>query len=130
MASATFLGRLPEEELFRLLSEAAIFAHPARYEPFGLAVLEAALAGCALVLGDLESLRETWDGAAEFVPPDDDGALAAALSALARGAGRRAALAGRARARALLLTPARMAEGYLAVYGALAAGAAAGEARP
>ena len=56
--SAVLLGRLPEEELAQWLSRAAIFAHPARYEPFGLTVLEAALSGCALVLGDIESLRE------------------------------------------------------------------------
>jgi glycosyltransferase involved in cell wall biosynthesis len=117
--AATFLGRLPEAELARWLARAAIFAHPARYEPFGLAVLEAALSGCALVLGDLESLRELWDGAAEFAPPDDDAALAGRVAALARDAARRRALAERARARALELSPARMAEGYLAVYAAL-----------
>ena len=44
--------------------EAAIFARPARYEPFGLAILEAAQAGCALVLGDIPSLRELWADAA------------------------------------------------------------------
>ncbi len=39
------------------------------YEPFGLSVLEAALSGCALVLGDIPSLRENWDGAADFAEP-------------------------------------------------------------
>lgn len=122
------LGPLPERELARWLGRAAIFAHPARYEPFGLAVLEAALAGCALVLGDLESLRENWAGAATLVPPGDAAALAAALRALAGDGDRRRALAARARARALELTPARMADGYLALYGTLAS---AGEgARP
>jgi glycosyltransferase involved in cell wall biosynthesis len=127
--SPVFLGRIPEPELSRWLSRAAIFAHPARYEPFGLAVLEAALAGCALVLGDLESLRETWDGAAVFVPPEDDDALAGALAALAADPARRGALAARARARALELGPARMAAGYCALYRALLA-TAAREARP
>jgi glycosyltransferase involved in cell wall biosynthesis len=127
--SPIFLGRLPEAELSRWLSRAAIFAHPARYEPFGLAVLEAALAGCALVLGDLESLRETWDGAAAFVPPEDDDAIAAALAELAADPARRGALAARARARALDLGPARMAAGYLALYRALLAGGAR-EVRP
>jgi glycogen synthase len=121
--AATFLGRLPEDELARWLSRAAIFAHPARYEPFGLAVLEAALSGCALVLGDLESLREVWDGAAELVPPWDDDALAAAIARLAHDEPRRRALAARGRARALALTPARMAAGYRALYAALASGA-------
>ena len=126
--AVVLLGRLPGEELAQWLSRAAIFAHPARYEPFGLAVLEAALSGCALVLGDLESLRERWDGAAEFVAPWDDDALAAALVALARDAGRREALAAAARARALALTPRRMAEGYRAVYRALTRGAPGGPA--
>jgi glycosyltransferase involved in cell wall biosynthesis len=116
----SFLGRLPEEELARWLSRAAIFAHPARYEPGGLAVLEAALSGCALVLGDLESLRETWDGAAAFVPPWDDDALADAIADLARDEGRRRTLADAARRRGLHLTPRRMAAGYRAIYSALA----------
>ncbi len=118
----TFLGRLPEEELARWLSRAAIFAHPARYEPFGLAVLEAALSGCALVLGDLESLRETWDGVAVFVPCWDDDALADAVTALVRDEERRRGLAAAARERGLALTPQRMAAGYRALYGALARG--------
>jgi glycosyltransferase involved in cell wall biosynthesis len=114
--AATFLGRLPEEERARWLSRAAIFAHPARYEPFGLAVLEAALSGCALVLGDLESLRERWEGAAVLVPPWDDDALADAIAALAADEPRRRALGGAARDRGLALTPRRMARGYRALY--------------
>ena len=58
-----------------LAARAAIYALPARYEPFGLTALEAALAGCALVLGDIPSLREIWGDAALFVRPADDGAL-------------------------------------------------------
>jgi glycosyltransferase involved in cell wall biosynthesis len=125
-----FLGHLPEDGLAGWLSRAAIFAHPARYEPFGLAVLEAALSGCALVLGDIPSLRELWDGAAEFAPPDDDEAIVDRVAALAHDAGRRRALAARARARALALTPARMAAGYLALYRAIGRRAAAEGPRP
>ncbi len=125
---AHLVGWLSEPELARWLARAAVFAHPARYEPFGLAVLEAALAGCALVLGDIESLRELWDGAAVFVAPGDDGALSAALRRLADDARARDALAAAARARALRLGPDRMAEGYLALYGSLLEGGR--EARP
>jgi glycogen(starch) synthase len=120
----TLLGRLDEDALSRWMGEAAIFAHPARYEPFGLSVLEAGLAGCALVLGDIPSLRESWSGAAAFVPPDEDDALAAALGALARDPGRRAILAGRARARARRFGPGRMAERTLALYRTLVSRAA------
>ena len=74
------LGRLAPADLASWLGRAAIYALPARYEPFGLSILEAALAGCALVLGDIDSLRELWDGCALFVPPEDDDALAEALN--------------------------------------------------
>ena len=63
------LGRLAPEELADHLSEAAIYCLPALYEPFGLSILEAALSGCALVLGSLPSLREVWGEAAVYVPP-------------------------------------------------------------
>jgi glycosyltransferase involved in cell wall biosynthesis len=124
---ARLLGLLPEAALAAWMGRAAVFAHPARYEPFGLAVLEAALAGCALVLGDIESLRELWDGAALFVPPGDDGALRGALQALAGDPRGREVFAAAARARALRLVPDRMAAGYLALY--RAAGASTREAR-
>ena len=116
---AHLLGRLSEAALAGWLGRAAVFAHPARYEPFGLGVLEAALAGCALVLGDIESLRENWDGAALFVPPDDDVALAGALRVLAGDVRGREVFAAAARARGLRLGPERMADGYLALYRAL-----------
>ena len=64
------LGELKPEAVAAKLSTAAIYALPARYEPFGLSVLEAALSGCALVLGDIASLRENWEGAALFARPD------------------------------------------------------------
>jgi glycogen synthase len=112
----TSLGRLPDDEVWRLLARASIFAAPARYEPFGLAILEAAIAGCALVLGDLPSLREVWGDAALFVPPDDDDALAAALRLLARTPELRRELAHRARRRSSRYTSEQMADGYLAAY--------------
>jgi glycogen synthase len=111
------MGQLPAPELADWFSRAAIYALPARYEPFGLSVLEAALSGCALVLGDIPSFREIWHDAAMFVPPDDDEALAIAINALARNTALREKLSGRARDRALAFTPERMLEGYLDVYG-------------
>jgi glycosyltransferase involved in cell wall biosynthesis len=74
------LGNLDEPSLAHAYAEAAVFASVARYEPFGLAVLEAAQAGCALVLSDIPTFRELWNGAATFVPPDDPVALADALA--------------------------------------------------
>jgi glycogen synthase len=110
------LGQLEALELALQLARAAIYALPARYEPFGLSILEAGLAGCALVLGDIPSLREVWDEAAVFVPPGDAEALAVMLQTLIRDTARLAQLTALARTRALQLTPERMLIGYLAVY--------------
>jgi glycogen(starch) synthase len=110
------LGKLPTPEIARQFSHAAIFVLPARYEPFGLSALEAALSGCALVLGDIPSLREFWDAAAIFVSPDDANALSRALNYLIANPELREALASRARARALQFSPQRMAEEYLGAY--------------
>ena len=117
--SVRFLGRLSRAELADWLARASIYALPARYEPFGLSILEAAFAGCALVLGDIPSLREVWGDAACFVPPDDDTGAGGDAPALIRDPDRRHRLAGRARRRAFEYTPARMANGYVAAYRSL-----------
>jgi glycogen(starch) synthase len=115
------LGHLHRRGLASWMSRAAIFALPAKYEPFGLSVLEAALAGCALVLGDIPSLREHWDGVAIFVPPDDPTLLRLALRSLIEDPQLRHTLAMRARRRALGYSPRRMALAYLDVYQAVLA---------
>jgi glycogen synthase len=109
-------GGVAREHVDRLYARAAIFTEPARYEPFGLAALEAAQAGCALVLGDIASLREVWADSALYVPPDDEDALVRTLTALIRDSGRRADYAARARRRALAYTPELMACRYLDAY--------------
>ncbi len=114
-----FLGPLPPPEIAGWLARAAIYALPARYEPFGLSALEAGLSGCALVLGDIPSLREVWGEAALFIPPDDPDALRRALCRLIQDAGLREEMARRARTRARTYTPERMASGYLAAYHSL-----------
>jgi glycogen synthase len=119
LGGARHLGRLSPAEVRSWLGRASIYAAPARYEPFGLSILEAALAGCALVLGDIPSLHEIWHGDAVFVQPQNDAALAEALRHLIEDPGRRARLAARARRRALTFTAERMALAYLAAYAGL-----------
>jgi glycogen(starch) synthase len=114
------LGQLSPQSLADWYRRAAIYALPARYEPFGLSALEAALSGCALVLGDIESLREIWRDAAIFVPPDDAEQLAAALRVLMANRPLRKEMARRSLSRALTFTPERMALGYLEAYSELA----------
>jgi glycogen(starch) synthase len=115
------LGLLSQPALARQMAQAAVYALPARYEPFGLSVLEAALSGCALVLGDIPSLRETWDGAALFVAPDDHAELRDALCTLAADAPLRQQLAEAARTRAAGFTSRRMALATQTAYSQLLA---------
>lgn len=113
-------GPLAPREVVDWLSRAAVFVEPARYEPFGLAALEAALCGCALVLGDIPSLREVWGEAATFVSPDDAYGLARVVGALLDDPARRERAAHAARIRAARYSPAAMARGYLSAYRQLA----------
>jgi glycogen(starch) synthase len=119
------LGRLSPRALAAWLGRAAIYCLPARYEPFGLSAVEAALSGCALVLGDIPSLRETWRHRAVFVAPDDPEALESALLRLIEDPDRRASLAAGSRARALQLSMDKMLASYLAAYGEVLADRAA-----
>jgi glycosyltransferase involved in cell wall biosynthesis len=112
------LGAVPPDEMAELYARAPIFAAPARYEPFGLSVLEAALSGCALVLGDIPSLRELWDDAAVFVPPDDVAALSACLHDLVRHPEMRHEMGVEAQARAAAYRYEDMVDAYLRVYAA------------
>ena len=59
-------GSLPESELISLFSRSAIYVCPSLYEPFGLAPLEAALCGCAVLANDISPLREVWGDAALY----------------------------------------------------------------
>lgn len=116
------LGVLNEADLGSWFAKAAIFALPARYEPFGLSILEAAHAGCALVLGDTPTLREVWGMAAVYVPPDDRVALRGALELLMHDTTLRAEYSARAQERARRYTPERMAAGYARLYGHMTRG--------
>jgi glycogen(starch) synthase len=121
LAGLRALGFLPRAELGRWMQRAAIFALPARYEPFGLSILEAAAAGCALVLGDIPSLRELWGDAAVFVDPSDRVALSIALTGLIADGPGRARLGELARQRAERYGAAAMGGRYLDLYRSLLA---------
>lgn len=112
------LGFMDEAGLASLLGSRPVFVSAATFEPFGLAVLEAAASGCALVLSDIDTFRELWDGAALFVPPGDDAGFAAAIQMLLRDPAQRAAMGESARRRAQGFTPAGMIRGMTEVYAA------------
>ena len=110
------LGPLAEIELRDWYGAASIYALPALYEPFGYTPLEAGLSACALVLGDIPSLREVWDDAAVFVDPHDSRALKTELLRLIENDRYRCEMSHRARERALLFNSERMAQKYLSTY--------------
>jgi glycogen(starch) synthase len=115
-AHAESTGALDREALAELRGEASIYAAPALYEPFGLGILEAARDGCALVLGDIPSLRELWSEAATFVDPRDPAALQRAVEELIVDGSLRAEMASRARHRAANFSIERTAAAYRRLY--------------
>ncbi|HTJ89262.1 MAG TPA: glycosyltransferase [Acidocella sp.] len=112
-----WLGVLAPAALAREMARARLFAAPALYEPFGLAVLEAAQQGAALVLSDIPTFRELWRGAALFLPRDDASAWAAALARLHEQPETCAAWGARARRRARRYAAARFEAAMLSLYG-------------
>ncbi len=118
------LGRLGEIQMRQQLAQRPIFASAALYEPFGLCVLEAASAGCPLVLSDIPTFRELWDGAAVFVPARDSQGFADAIGEMARDPALHASRGAAARQRAEQYTPGATAAAMLSLYQSLASGTA------
>ena len=114
------IGELNAAQLAARLAARPIYVSAALYEPFGLSVLEAANAGCALILSDIPTFRELWRDAAVFVPARDAEGFAAAAERLMATPDERQRLGLAARNRAQLYTPARMAAQMATIYAGLA----------
>ncbi|TFI58318.1 glycosyltransferase [Sphingomonas parva] len=113
------LGALDESELGRWLTARPVFVSAALYEPFGLAVLEAAAAGCPLILSDIPTFRELWDGVARFVAPRDEAGFTRAIAELVGDDFERAVMGKAARDRAARFTPEAMAAQMASIYRSL-----------
>lgn len=109
-------GALDHRDAMALMDEAAIFLSPSIYEPFGLAALEAARSGAALVLSDIPTYRELWHEAALFVPPDDPRAFANMIDVLAVDRPLRQRLALAAEERSRQFSTLQQGRSMLAVY--------------
>jgi glycosyltransferase involved in cell wall biosynthesis len=110
------LGSLDTQELAHWYARTSVFISMSKYEPFGLAVLEAAQSGAALILSDIPTFRELWKGAALFVDANDPIALSEALAYLKSHPLPREGLARQAAERARQYTAHRMVKGTVAVY--------------
>src|SRR5579871_574109 len=77
--SVAIRGPQTDAQLRALYSRAAIFAATSRYEPLGLATLEAAFSRCAIVANDIPSYREMWGDAALYFQTNDAASLAESI---------------------------------------------------
>ena len=116
LKNVRFLGKLSSEEMKYWMERTEIYASPAKYEPFGLAVLEAAKAGCALAISNIPTLRELWGNCALFFDPDDPGELKKTLLRLIEHPELRKGLKEKSRTRALKYNLKQMGASYFQMY--------------
>ena len=113
-------GPQNEGQLRELFAQAAIYAATSRYEPFGLAPLEAALSRCAIVASDIPTFREIWGDAVLYFRGNDAENLREQIARLSSDSELRASYANKAYARACeRLNSERMVEDYLNLYAVL-----------
>ncbi|WP_088686717.1 glycosyltransferase family 4 protein [Rhizobium sp. R634] len=116
---ATHRGELAHPQMAAAIRQAAIVASPSIYEPFGLAALEGARAGAALVLADIPTYRELWEDAALFADPHHPQAFADAFNTLAYDPQRRVALGLKAREQSARFSLDAQAEAVCGIYSAM-----------
>jgi glycosyltransferase involved in cell wall biosynthesis len=110
-------GALSEEQVLALFRRSSVYVACSVYEPFGLAPLEAALCGCAVVANDIGSLREVWGDAAIYFSGASE--LKSVLDRLTKTPAELHGAQLQARRRAMELTAERMVDGYLELYAEL-----------
>ncbi len=110
----TSLGMLSQNDLLNLFCESSIYICTSRYEPFGLAPLEAALCGCAVIANDISSLREVWADSALYFSGAES--LTSLLRELRDSPERLRTARIQSFQRAGLFTAQRMTKGYLQVF--------------
>ncbi|HEX3019500.1 MAG TPA: glycosyltransferase family 4 protein [Chitinispirillaceae bacterium] len=117
--NVNFLGWVASDSLMSWMSRAAIYVSPAKYEPFGLSILEAAINECALILGDIDSLKEIWADAAIFVNPNDYESIKSTIKEMIKNERMRLHYGKKARQRSLNFSSEIMVENYIGLYKSL-----------
>jgi glycosyltransferase involved in cell wall biosynthesis len=109
-------GTLDAADLDAVYRGADAFAYPSLYEGFGLPVLEAMARGVPVVTSNASSIPEVAGDAAVLVDPEDEAALAGALTRVLGDEALRADLGRRGRERAAGFSWAATARATLAAY--------------
>lgn len=117
--NVAFLGKLDREEVSYWLEKSSIYVLPVKYEPFGLSFLEAALHHCALVGGDIPTLREIWQEDMIYAPTDNEVLLAQKCNELLENKTFRAEMSEKAFSRANLYSLEKMKKEYYKIYSSL-----------
>jgi glycosyltransferase involved in cell wall biosynthesis len=111
------LGKISSSEVSSWLSKAAVYLLPVRYEPFGYTFLEAAFSSCAIVTGNIGSMKEIWHNDVTYVDTRDRDGLARTVNRLIENHDERQMIAERAFNRAKSdYTLERMVDGYILLY--------------
>lgn len=118
-----FHGRLPNEELPRLLSDTDLYVQSSHWEGFGLAPVEAMAAGIPAVGGDVAGLAEVIGDPALLFPAGDDRAMARVICTLLEDPARYEHESARAGERAARYDCDVMAAQYRAMYASVAGSA-------
>jgi glycogen synthase len=125
-SNVQLLGPKSQTDLCDLYAQAAMYVGTSRYEPFGLAPLEAALSRCVLVLNDNPVFHELWDGAALFFRKDNPDELERVVSEVASNPDLRQVYADLAHERALSrFAASAMVNQYQTIYESIVAPAEA-----
>lgn len=109
-------GRVSDERLAELYSQAAAVVYPSALEGFGFPIIEAFACGTPVVALSAGSVPEIAGDAALLIEGDDPGDVAAAVLSLLEDEGLRRDFSSRGKARAAEFTWARTAERTLQVY--------------
>jgi glycogen(starch) synthase len=119
-AGIRLCGEQSENQLCQLFSRASLYAATSQYEPFGLALVEAALSRCAIIANDIPSFREVWGDSVLYFQRNDAKDLADQIEKLRRDRGLRLKYANLAYHRAKARFSAeRMVSEYLSLYKSL-----------
>ena len=78
----TYCGAQSEQEIRTLFAHSTVYAATSRYEPFGLAPVEAALSRCAIVANGIPTFRELWGESACYFQTNDAASLAEVIDTL------------------------------------------------